>query len=123
MYGWKLSIVRPPFTGSGIACGKPLMPADVGTALSEVPPPRVLVSTPVHLRALVDSGVSFPEVSLVVSATAPLPRELANRIETRLGAVLIEVFGSTETCVIATRKTAREDWWQPYSGVRLQPGR
>ena len=123
MYGLEMSILLPLLAGFGIHCGKPLMPADVGTALSEVPPPRVLVSTPVHLRALVDSGVSFPEVSIVVSATAPLPRELANRIETRFGAVLIEFFGSTETCVIATRKTAREDWWQPYSGVRLQPGR
>jgi acyl-coenzyme A synthetase/AMP-(fatty) acid ligase len=123
MYGLEISILLPLLAGFGIHCGKPLLPADVGIALSEVPPPRVLVSTPVHLRALVDSAVSFPEVAIVVSATAPLPRELARRIETRLGAVLIEFFGSTETCVIATRRTAREDWWRTYSGVRLQPGR
>ena len=123
MYGLEMSVLLPLLAGFGIHCGKPLLPADVAIALSGVPPPRVLVSTPVHLRALVDSAVSFPEVAIVVSATAPLPRELARRIEARLGAVLTEFFGSTETCVIATRRTAREDGWRPYSGVRLQPGR
>ena len=30
-----------------------------------------------------------------------------------------EVFGSTETCVIARRRTAREDEWTPLPGVHL----
>ncbi len=32
-----------------------------------------------------------------------------------------EVFGSTETCVIATRRTASEDAWRLQPGVRLSP--
>jgi acyl-coenzyme A synthetase/AMP-(fatty) acid ligase len=32
------------------------------------------------------------------------------------------MFGSTETCVIATRRTAMEEWWQPYPGMLLEPG-
>jgi acyl-coenzyme A synthetase/AMP-(fatty) acid ligase len=32
-----------------------------------------------------------------------------------------EVFGSTETCVIAHRRTAREEAWTPYAGVTLHP--
>ena len=61
------------------------------------------------MRALVDSPTRYPEVSIVVSATAALPPELATQIEQRLGAAVIEFFGSTETCVIATRRTALAD--------------
>src|SRR5262249_48616278 len=32
-----------------------------------------------------------------------------------------EVFGSTETCVIARRRTAREIAWTPLPGVRVVP--
>mgnify|MGYP000420322624 FL=1 len=56
-----------------------------------------------------------------MSATAPLDRELAARVEAALGCTLLEVFGSTETCVIATRQTAREDDWHAYAGVALAP--
>ena len=121
MYGLETSILLPLLEGFGVHCGRPLLPADVAMALSEVPAPRVLVSTPVHLRALVDSPTRYPEVSIVVSATAPLPRELASRIEQRFGATVIEFFGSTETCVIATRRTAFTHGWRPYPGVRLVP--
>ena len=31
------------------------------------------------------------------------------------------MFGSTETCVIAHRRTAQEDAWTPYAGVTLHP--
>jgi acyl-coenzyme A synthetase/AMP-(fatty) acid ligase len=34
---------------------------------------------------------------------------------------VLEFFGSTETCVVATRRTARESAWQPYAGVELVP--
>ena len=122
MYGLETSVLLPLFEGFGVHCGRPLLPADVAAALSEVPAPRVLVSTPVHLRALVDSQARYPEVSIVVSATAPLPLELATRIEQRLGAALIEFFGSTETCVVATRRTSLENGWWPYPGIRLVPG-
>jgi acyl-coenzyme A synthetase/AMP-(fatty) acid ligase len=38
-----------------------------------------------------------------------------------LKAPLLEMFGSTETCVIATRLTARESAWRLYPGVTLEP--
>jgi acyl-coenzyme A synthetase/AMP-(fatty) acid ligase len=39
-----------------------------------------------------------------------------------LGATMLEMFGSTETCVIATRLTAHEESWHLYPGVTLAPG-
>jgi acyl-coenzyme A synthetase/AMP-(fatty) acid ligase len=121
MYGLEMSVLLPLLFGFGIHGGRPLLPADVATALGAVPAPRVLVSTPVHLRTLVDSGAQFPDVSAVVSATAPLTQSLALRVERRFSAVLIEMFGSTETCVVATRRTARNEYWRAYPGIRFEP--
>ena len=97
MYGIELSVLMPLLAGMGIHGGQPLYPADIASALADVSGPRILVSTPVHLRALLESGVELPELGAVVSATAPLPVELAKAIERQFGTVLLEYFGSTET--------------------------
>ncbi len=121
MYGMELSVLLPLLDRMAVHAGRPLFPADIARALADVPAPRVLISTPVHLRALVDSTQSFPDVAAVVSATAPLDQTLAQAVEQKLRAPLLEMFGSTETCVIATRRTAAEDRWQSYDGVSLEP--
>jgi len=121
MYGMELSILLPLIGGMAVHAGRPLFPADIARQMEELPRPRVLVSTPVHLRAMLESSQSFPAVDLVVSATAPLDRTLAVAVEKRLGGALLEMFGSTETCVFASRRTAREDAWRAYEGVRLYP--
>jgi acyl-coenzyme A synthetase/AMP-(fatty) acid ligase len=121
MYGMELSILLPLIGGMAVHAGRPLFPADIALALGELPTPRVLVSTPLHLRALVESSQPFPETALIVSATAPLDRELAAAVEARLGGRLLELFGSTETCVIACRRTAAGDVWRAYEGVELRP--
>jgi acyl-coenzyme A synthetase/AMP-(fatty) acid ligase len=56
-----------------------------------------------------------------VCATAPLDAELAQAIEQRFDTRVLEMFGSTETCVIAHRRTARESAWRLYADVDLQP--
>ncbi|HEY2591753.1 MAG TPA: AMP-binding protein [Steroidobacteraceae bacterium] len=122
MYGTETSILLPLAADMAVHAARPLFPADVAAALAEVSAPRVLVATPVHLRALVDSGQRFPEVGVVVSATAPLERQLAAAVERVFGAVMLEMFGSTETLVIATRRTAHEGSWHLYPGVTLHPG-
>jgi acyl-coenzyme A synthetase/AMP-(fatty) acid ligase len=121
MYGMELSVLLPLIGGMAVHAGRPLFPADIALALGELPPPRVLVSTPLHLRTLVESSQAFPETALIVSATAPLDRELAVAVEARLGGQLLEMFGSTETCVVAYRRTATEDTWRAYEGVELRP--
>jgi acyl-coenzyme A synthetase/AMP-(fatty) acid ligase len=122
MYGTETTILLPIAADMAVHAARPLFPADVAAALTQVPEPRVLVTTPVHLRALVGSGQRFPEVGVVVSATAPLDRALALSAERLLGATVLEMFGSTETCVIATRLTAHQHSWCPYPGVSLAPG-
>jgi acyl-coenzyme A synthetase/AMP-(fatty) acid ligase len=67
------------------------------------------------------SSQRLPDVALVISATAPLDADMAIAVETRWDARLLEMFGSTETCVIATRETAREKVWRLFSRVALEP--
>jgi acyl-coenzyme A synthetase/AMP-(fatty) acid ligase len=121
MYGMEMSVLLPLLGAASVHSGRPFFPADVAAALGEVAAPRVLVTTPVHLRALVDSGIALPALAAMVSATAPLPAALAQAAEQRFAAPLLEVFGSTETCVFASRRTAIEDDWSLYEGVRLHP--
>jgi acyl-coenzyme A synthetase/AMP-(fatty) acid ligase len=119
MYGMEMSVVMPLMSEVSVHAGRPFFPADVAAALASMPEPRVLVTTPVHLRALVESGVQLPSLAAFVSATAPMPVELAVAAEQRFGAALCEVFGSTETCVFASRRTATEEEWSLYDGVTL----
>jgi acyl-coenzyme A synthetase/AMP-(fatty) acid ligase len=121
MYGMELTVLLPLIGGMAVHAGRPLFPADIADALREIPEPRVLVSTPVHLRAIVESDVEFPRVALSVSATAPLDAALAERVERKLGGKLLEMFGSTETCVFAHRRTALESQWRLYDGVQITP--
>ncbi|HEU4602757.1 MAG TPA: AMP-binding protein [Steroidobacteraceae bacterium] len=120
MYGMELSVLVPLFGGIAIHSGRPLFPADVAKALAELPEPRILVSTPVHMRTLVESPQTMPPTQLIVSATAPLDAGLARAVEAKFGGVLLEMFGSTETCVIARRRTAVEEEWQSYPHLTLQ---
>lgn len=121
MYGMEMSVLLPLLGGAAVHAGRPFFPSDVARALQQAPAPRVLVTTPVHLRALVESGIVLPPLAGIVSATAPLPQALAVAAEARFGCEIREVFGSTETCVIACRRTAREEGWRLLPGVRLAP--
>ncbi|MET0754937.1 MAG: AMP-binding protein, partial [Pseudoxanthomonas sp.] len=121
MYGMELSVLLPLLGPAALHTGRPFFPDDVARVLAETPEPRLLATTPVHLRALVESGVRLPVLCGIVSATAPLTQELAAAAEAHFGCEVREVFGSTETCVIARRRTARETAWTPLPGVRLHP--
>ncbi|WP_049620805.1 AMP-binding protein [Frateuria defendens] len=121
MYGMETSVLLPLLSDVGVHAGQPFFPADVAAALAEVPAPRLLVTTPVHLRALLAAEVALPPLAAVLSATAPLPVELAQAAEARYGAPVREIFGSTETGAIASRRTATEEAWTPYAGVALHP--
>jgi acyl-coenzyme A synthetase/AMP-(fatty) acid ligase len=71
---------------------------------------------------LAESGIAFPAIDLVICATAPLDPALASVVETRLRAPLLEIFGATETCAIATRRTAQQQDWQLHEGITIEAG-
>ena len=118
-YGLESIILLACQFGLAVSTLCPLFPADVSAALEAVPAPRLLVTTPMHLRALVaDTGAS-PAAGLILSATAPLPVALAEAAEARFQAPLIEIYGCTEAGQIATRRSTRTTEWQCLDGVAL----
>ena len=119
MYGLESSVLLPMLSGGALCAAHPFYPADIVAALAQMPRPRLLVTTPVHLRALLESAVPTPVIDLVLSATAPLSEELAAQAEARLGAPLQEIYGSTETGQIATRHSTRTRHWTPMAGITL----
>ena len=122
MYGTETSVLLPLLAGMAVHGGRPLFAGDVAVGADRSAARRaVLVTTPVHLRTLLASTQVFPPIAAVVSATAPMDALLAQQVDVRLGAPLLEMFGSTETCVIATRLTARESGWRLYPGVSVEP--
>jgi acyl-coenzyme A synthetase/AMP-(fatty) acid ligase len=121
MFGLEMSILLPLLGEVSVYAGRPFFPADVAAALAEMSVPRVLVTTPVHLRALVASGIALPPIAAMLSATAPMPVELARQAEQRFAAPVLEVFGSTETCVFASRRPTVDEDWSLYDGVTLHP--
>ena len=120
MYGFELSVMLPWIAGHAASSERPLHAAEVAAVLASVPAPRVLVTTPVHLRALLASSLEFPPLELIVSATAPLSQRLAQGCEARFAAPLQEIYGSTETGEIAARRTALEHRWVLWPGVALE---
>src|SRR4249919_7523 len=121
MYGMDMSVLLPLLGPVSVHAARPFFPGDVAQALSHARAPRILVTTPVHLRALVAAGCALPPLRAIVSATAPLSAALALQAEQMFGCEVREVFGSTETCVIARRRTACETAWTPLPGVRVAP--
>src|SRR5690606_4339448 len=81
MYGLEATVMLPTLHGYPIHAGRPLFPADVLAVLEALPAPRALITTPVHLKALLDAELVWPELEFVLSSTAPLPAELAQQAE------------------------------------------
>jgi acyl-coenzyme A synthetase/AMP-(fatty) acid ligase len=119
MFGFESTVLLPWQSGSALCAERPFFPADIAAALRALPRPRVLVTTPIHLRSLLAAEIALPPIDLVVSATAMLPAPLAREVERRCEAPLLEIYGSTETGQIAVRRTAHEDEWRLWPGVRL----
>ena len=119
MYGLETSLLIPWFGGVGVHCGRPLFPADVRDALASVEGPRALITTPVHLRACVGAELVWPRIDFIISATAPLSASLAQAAEEMLGTRVLEIYGSTETGSIASRRTLEGDRWTLYEEMAL----
>ncbi len=118
MYGLETTIMLPLQSGMAIHPGRPLLPADVGAALSAIPPARWLATTPIHLRACLAEDIEFPELSGVLSATMPLPADLAQAVERRWNVPVHEIYGCTEAGTVALRRPAQAGEWRICEGIR-----
>lgn len=120
MYGLESLVLLCLQGGNAVFAGRPFYPHDIAAALASVPAPRVLVTTPVHLRALLATAVELAEVDLILSATAPLSRELAAQAESRFDTRVLEIYGCTEAGQIASRRTTEGDPWLALDGLTVR---
>jgi len=120
MYGLESTVLMPLQSGAALHAGRPFYPADICAALESLPRPRMLVTTPYHLRALLADQATLPAVDQLLSATAPLSHALALEAENRFSAPLHEIYGCTETGQLASRRTTAGHAWQTLGEVRLR---
>ncbi len=112
MYGLETSIMLPLQHKGALHSDLPFFPMDIREALESVPQNCILVTTPIHLKACIESAVKFPKVSLIISATAPLSRELAESAEKLFDTRVFEIYGCTEVGSLATRQTSKSNTWK-----------
>ncbi len=119
MYGLESSLMLAWHCGYAFHGLRPFYPADIAGALAAMPAPRILVTTPLHLRALLGADVELPPVALILSATAPLDIELALAAEARYDVPVREIYGCTESGQIASRRTREGAAWELMRDVRI----
>lgn len=119
MYGFELTVLLPLHAPAASWCGTAFFPGDVHAALAAVDAPRILVTTPLQIRALLHGSTLLPPMRAAISATAPLDHALAAEAEARWNAPMLEIFGATEVGSIASRRTIEGDAWTAYPGIGL----
>lgn len=119
MFGLETSVMLPLLSGLSVLEGRPLLPADIDAALQSCPAGAILVATPLHLGALARLQTRTPHCLAVIASTMPLTAEVASQAEACCRAPVLEIYGSTETGVIAMRRTALHTAWSPVQGVTL----
>ena len=119
MWGLESTVMLALQSGCSVHSACPLLPAEIAAALAQLRGPRWLVATPAHLRACALSGDRLPPLAGVLCSTAPLPQDSARLVEELAGAPVFEIYGSTETGAIATRRTARTQTFSAVDGIDI----
>ncbi|MGH8672838.1 MAG: AMP-binding protein, partial [Burkholderiales bacterium] len=120
MWGFEMTVMLSLQAGCAVHSACPLLPAEICAALEQLPGPRWLVATPLHLRACISSGMRPPAVAGVLCATAALPVNVAAAVEQSWHAPLFEIYGSTETGAMAVRRPVRSETFEVLGDIRLQ---
>ncbi|HSB48065.1 MAG TPA: AMP-binding protein [Burkholderiales bacterium] len=123
VFGLEAIVLVPMQGGLALHARRPFYPADVRAELAALPRPRGLVTTPVHLRALLAEPDDLPPADFLLCATAPLSPQLAAEAEARFAAPLHEIYGCTESGGIASRRTVESDEWRAMRRVALRTDR
>jgi len=119
MWGLETSVMLPLFSSICVADTRPLFPLDIKTALEQLPSPAMLVTTPVHLRALCAVEMSLSPLSLILCATSPLTQALAQQAEEKFATELREIYGCSEIGSMAWRRTASDAPWRLFHGISV----
>lgn len=122
MFGLETCIMATLVDRLTLLAERPFFPEDVRRAMQDAGPLPLLVTSPLHLRACVEANLEWPAPRFVLTATAPLDAELAAAAEQAMQCPVMEIYGSTETGAVATRRTATDTAWLPLEGVSITGG-
>ncbi|BFM06637.1 AMP-binding protein [Halioxenophilus aromaticivorans] len=119
MWGLETTVLMPLVADTVMSDAKPFYPSDIAGLAAQLPKPRLLVSAPIHLRALVNAGLALPACERILCATAPLPQVLASQVEHSLQGKVAEVYGCSEMGSMAVRFTAESQTWRLFDAFAL----
>lgn len=109
---WPLATGRP-FTGEHNLFWEQVLGGGIGKG--------VLVTSPAHLTRLGGLAPLVVPPDLILSAGAPLPASAVEDATAILGRTPVEIFGSTETGVMAWReRAASEARWKPFPEIHVE---
>lgn len=123
MWGLEMSVLLPLLADVTISSRTPFFPGDIFDALEELPRPRALVSSPVHLDAFIKAGIGSVEIDRILTATAPMHAGNARQLEAEYSAHVIDVFGCSEAGIFAARRPTVESEWRLAEAVGLEATR
>ena len=128
MFGLEAAVVTPLVYGQLVVDQTPILPGDLECVVDHARAcgctELALVTSPAHLKYLEPTVQATPAIRTILSATAPLPQALAERLESRGDLAVMEIYGSTETGSLAGRRTVQGPEWTPMNGFELteEPG-
>ncbi len=120
MYGLETTVMMGLFGECTVHAAHPFFPEDIATALRELPPPRLLITTPIHLKSLLKSALMLPQLHAIISATAPLSQEAAAAAEQAWQCPVLEIYGCSEAGSLASRRTASDLLWTMLDDMHIE---
>ena len=117
LYGLTFSVLLPWCLGVPLVDEMPLHAEEVALCFAQTQS-AVLITVPVHLKAMIQANVRLENKRCIVSAAA-LPRETAELFQAKYQSDAMEVYGSSETGVVAYRRQLQDDLWQCFPQVEV----
>lgn len=118
LYGLTFTVLLPWCRGIPLVDSIPVFPLDVSRVLRETQA-KALVSVPAHYKALLHND--FKATSLFsISAAAFLHQDVSLAWAQQNGLPITEIYGSTETGVVASRVSPDSELWQILPKVKLR---
>ncbi len=117
IYGLLFSVLLPFVASAGVLGRTCTYPQEILSALQNVGA-TVLVSVPIHYRAMRAGGIRRFSLRLALSSAAPLDDEDAVFFREQTGLTITEIYGSTETGGMASRfYGANHGSWEPFACI------
>lgn len=117
IYGLLFSVLAPFVSLSRVLNGTYIFPREILKAAQDYRA-SVLVSVPAHYRVLKAEDLERGNFRLALSSAGVLDKNDAAYFREKTGLDIVEIYGSTETGGIATRRRSQDDeLWHPMAPV------